>query len=737
MTAQALALRIAVLGERHPETLASMNNLSLAYDDLGRHDEAMSIDDKVLKLRTEILGERHPETLMSRSNLEHSGYMLGRYREFIPAGERTLQLRLEVLGERHSDTLFSMSNLAFALGKVGRQDDELALNQRALRIRHDLFGDNHPDTLLSLRNIAQNYVSLGRARDAAALSARFIAGAERQRAQPGLSAESRRRLFEGHAQRYRFFSRVHAGLGEVDEGLRLVELGKARTLLESMAAQRAGRAGVLPAAEQQQLDDLNRQFGALDQAVARARNAEARQNLEVARNDLARRYEALQAEARTRYPKYAQLSDVRIVGASELAGLVPEGALAINYVVSGDDVGAYLVEPSGELRWVSLGTAPRLGDAVDIWRRAHASDRLPGAALPEGGPRAVRHADGSYQLLPAGQALPDGVAVVRDTAEVGRYLARLLLQPLAAALNAKTRWIVSPDGPLAQLPFEALPFGREQRPAVLQAEIHYTQSLSVYALSRQLQAQYRGLQGRQDLFAMGNAQYEDRRTLDASRAAAFEGTRARLRSTALRDASQLRDLDGLWPDLPGTEAEVQAVARLFPGSSSVHLGEQATEARLQSLNAQGQLRQYRYLLLSAHGYLSPDEPALSSIVLGLQQRTPEADGYVTAAEWPGYDLRSELTVLSACDSGIGKVVGGEGVMGLPFALFVAGNVNTVLSLWPVDDRATAEFVAAFFTRVRAGANATQALAATKREFAGHRRWSHPSYWAPFILVGAG
>ena len=149
------------------------------------------------------------------------------------------------------------------------------------------------------------------------------------------------------------------------------------------------------------------------------------------------------------------------------------------------------------------------------------------------------------------------------------------------------------------------------------------------------------------------------------------------------------------------------------------------------------MRNYRYLLLSAHGYLSPEQPALSSIVLGLQQRTAEADGYVTAAEWPGYDLRSELAVLSACDSGVGKVVSGEGVMGLPFAMFVAGNVNTVLSLWPVEDRAAADFVTAFFEKVRAGQNATQALAATKREFARHRRWSHPSHWAPFILVGAG
>ena len=121
----------------------------------------------------------------------------------------------------------------------------------------------------------------------------------------------------------------------------------------------------------------------------------------------------------------------------------------------------------------------------------------------------------------------------------------------------------------------------------------------------------------------------------------------------------------------------------------------------------------------------------------LKDRTPEADGYVTAAEWPAYDLKSELVVLSACDSGVGKVVSGEGVMGLPFAMFVAGNVNTILSLWPVDDKATAEFVTRLFEHLQAGQGAAQALAATKREFARHRRYGHPAYWAPFVLVGAG
>ena len=733
LTEKTLALRREVLGERHPETLLTQGNMGLALAQLDRLEEAIALDRQALQVYVEVLGERHPQTLNSRNNVENSAFKLGRFGEYLEHTRRTLQLRREVLGEKHPSTLFSMGNLGYALTRSGQLDEALEVSLRTLELRQEALGGLHPDTVVSLGNLAVTYQELGRTRDAAALSARYVAGAEHLRAQPGLSAETRRSLFETYARYYRSFSRLQAQSGDVAEGFRLAELGKARTLLESMAVQRAARAGVLPPAEQEALEDLGRRIAALEQSLARARSPEARQNFEVSRNELARQHDALQARLREQFPKFAQLGDVRLVGAAELKGLVPEGAVAVNYVHAADRLDAFVVEPSGVLHWVPLGQVPGLADAVEIWRRAHASGRPAAAAFPTGGPQPVRHADGSFKLLGAGVVPPVGTTRVQDFAEVGTWLSQRLLAPLAVHLQGRAHWIVSPDGPLAQLPFEALPYGDTRQPAVASAEIHYTQSLSVFAASRDLQSRYRSIEGRQDLFAMGNAQYEDQR----SPGDRVSSSQERLRGLRLRDASQLRDLDGLWPDLPGTEAEVKSVAALFAGSSSVHLGEAATEQRLQALNAQGELRRYRYLLLAAHGYLSPDQPSLSSVVLGLQQRTPEADGYVTAAEWPAYDLRSELTVLSACDSGVGKVVGGEGVMGLPFALFVAGNVNTLLTLWPVDDRATAEFVAAFFARVKSGATASQSLAATKREFSRHRRWSHPAYWAAFVLVGAG
>ena len=75
------------------------------------------------------------------------------------------------------------------------------------------------------------------------------------------------------------------------------------------------------------------------------------------------------------------------------------------------------------------------------------------------------------------------------------------------------------------------------------------------------------------------------------------------------------------------------------------------------------------------------------------------------------------------------------MMGLPYALFVAGNKNTLLTLWPVDDAATAEFMTRFFAKLKAGDKQAEALSLTKREFMNHPRWHQPRYWAAFVLYG--
>jgi CHAT domain-containing protein len=195
-----------------------------------------------------------------------------------------------------------------------------------------------------------------------------------------------------------------------------------------------------------------------------------------------------------------------------------------------------------------------------------------------------------------------------------------------------------------------------------------------------------------------------------------------------------------WTPLPGAESEVKALQALFAAGgrenrSTVLLGAQASEANLLAHNTSGGLARYRYLHFAAHGHLSTAAPLLSALVLAQGANPPGVDGYVTAAEWLLYKLDSDLIVLSACQSGLGSRVHGEGVMGIPYALFVAGNRRTLLSLWPVSDDSTARFMARLYTKLHAGTRVDEALAAVKREFARGGRDSHPLHWAGFVLYG--
>jgi CHAT domain-containing protein len=116
------------------------------------------------------------------------------------------------------------------------------------------------------------------------------------------------------------------------------------------------------------------------------------------------------------------------------------------------------------------------------------------------------------------------------------------------------------------------------------------------------------------------------------------------------------------------------------------------------------------------------------------------DGYLTAAQAQNLNLKgTELVVLSACSTGLGREFVGEGLYGLQRSLAVAGARSTLLSLWHVNDEATADFMIRFYTRLKGGESRSEALAAVQKDFrdgkTGNPRWRHPYYWAAWQLVG--
>jgi CHAT domain-containing protein len=151
----------------------------------------------------------------------------------------------------------------------------------------------------------------------------------------------------------------------------------------------------------------------------------------------------------------------------------------------------------------------------------------------------------------------------------------------------------------------------------------------------------------------------------------------------------------------------------------------------------GSLQSYHYVHLAAHAFAFPDNPERSVLVLNAPSTAAAAERVLTAAELSNLRMGSELIVLSACGTAVGRYERGQGLLGFAFAALAAGNEAAVLSLWEVADDLTMRFMARFYEQLRRGMRPSEALAATQREFAHDPdpRISNPSSWAAFVLYG--
>jgi CHAT domain-containing protein len=186
--------------------------------------------------------------------------------------------------------------------------------------------------------------------------------------------------------------------------------------------------------------------------------------------------------------------------------------------------------------------------------------------------------------------------------------------------------------------------------------------------------------------------------------------------------------------LPYTRTEANNIGALFPvAQRKVFLGAEASEQNVKS----AALADYRYLHFATHGVVDEEVPSRSGVILSLVGNEKE-DGILQMAEIMRLNLNADLVTLSACRTGLGEVVDGEGVLGLTRAFMYAGARSVVASLWNVNDTATAELMKTFYANLKKGESKDEALRHAKLSLLHGRQvsWRNPYYWAPFVLAGA-
>lgn len=185
--------------------------------------------------------------------------------------------------------------------------------------------------------------------------------------------------------------------------------------------------------------------------------------------------------------------------------------------------------------------------------------------------------------------------------------------------------------------------------------------------------------------------------------------------------------------LEASGQEVNGIAKLYePDEVTLYLRQAATEENVKGSSDLGTARRIHF---ATHGVMSERQPQYSGLVLTLDE-DPQEDGLLQVYEIFNLKLNADLVVLSACETGLGKEVKGEGIIGLTRAFLYAGTPSVVVSLWPVVDRSTARLMAKFYEELNQRPDKAEALRRAKLEMikAGGRS-AHPFHWAPFILIG--
>jgi len=310
------------------------------------------------------------------------------------------------------------------------------------------------------------------------------------------------------------------------------------------------------------------------------------------------------------------------------------------------------------------------------------------------------------------------------------------LKPAASLLGTK-RLIVVADGALEAIPFAALPDPSAEPgkapPLLTRHEIVQLPSASILATLRRELADRLPAPRRIAVLADPVFTSDDPRLQGAAGKVAGTAPRAEAPGWDLERSARDLGLPRL-PRLPSTGDEAKVIRDLVPeGLRFEALGFLASRATVLS----GELRRYRVLHFATHGLLNPKHPELSGLVLSLfdQQGQPQ-DGFLRAHEICQLNLPAELVVLSACQTGLGDEVQGEGLIGLTRSFMYAGAPRVLVSLWNVSDRGTAELMKRFYQALlHESLPPAAALRKAQLSMLAEEPWSAPYYWAPFVFQG--
>lgn len=726
---QALEINRAI-GDRRQQAYV-LNNLGELELALGETRTALELFEKALPLARESSDRKAIGAILINIGQTHS--KLRNFDRALKSYQQALTSSREI-GDRSRESE-ALQNSAQTYYEMGNSAKTLEFANQALAIFQEL--GNRLGYCVSLQSIARVELGRGQLTEAYEKVVKAIEFLELIR---GDLANDQRATFLGVIKEYydlkiEILMRLHKRepkAGHATSALLASEKARARNLAELLT-----EAGI---DWRQGVDrELNERERALSQQIYQQVEAQlrlisanpSRAAVQAIANELetlTRQYQELQKEIRLKNSTYATLTEPPQLTLPELQSLLDRDTILLEYNLGA--ARSYLwVVTSSSLEAYEL---PSQAEILPLARRYKAllfarSQLSRGISVTQPGA-----ADATAQKK---------AEFERKLQETGSALSKLLLAPIGHLLN-RQRLLIVGDTALQNVAFAALPrppyySAGESEPLIARHEIVNLPSALTLSILRH------SLEGRkpvpQTLAVIAdpvfNRQDNRVRGTNGSSAPLTRGLGLQQTSavSALIDSALAMDIESI-PRLPGTRTEASRILSFVPASQRKQaFGFEASR----SLIFSEELSKYRILHFATHGFINNTNPEFSGLVLSLIDKKGEPqEGFLLLPDLYNLKLPAELVVLSACVSGLGKEVEGEGLIGLTRGFMYAGAKRVVVSLWNVDDDATAELMVRFYRNMFIGKRSpAAALRAAQASMQREPRWRSPYYWAAFQLQG--
>lgn len=725
---QALTIQKEVLGSEHPDVGLTYHNIGNVYDLVGEYDLALSNLEQALRIFHKVFGAMHLYVAGCYDNLGDVYFDLCSYSEALLNYEKGLDIRLAVLGTEHPDVAVSYSNIGGAHHELGDFEIALSYYNKALEIFKKNYDEKHPDVSESINKIGSIYEGQGRYEEALdnyqeAYSINIeVLGADHpvtgvtsynigyvfrymeeydsalvyfkrsidifENSRSKLESEALRAAYTRKAsERYEAIISHLIEMGRPEEAFAYLERSKSKAIHDALAGRYdidVGKGTISEKIEESRL--LASQVEALESQLIEEqarpdslRNQSKIEGLSTLLAQTKESYFKVAAEIQAD-PDYAFAVKVEPVELGVIRQDIPPGQILLMSYSAERELYLFLVSSKG----YEIRSVPVSRDSLNA---------LISACRKLCGVRNAQKLQSEGKLL--GWSWVDDTSEfyrseVKPLKEVLSELYSYLVEPFESELDSSAIVTFVPSGNLYYLPWGALLGQKDGVPWFLSQRYNW----NILTSTELLKCIYRRESEQSEkekwsLVLVGNP----------------EGA-----------------------ELPEAEAEVTSIENYYPNSTTL-IGPDATKTQVVAVTPDCQA-----LHLATHCILDTENPWDSYILLA---RTDSTDGHWTASEISGQSWHNmQLVTLSACETVLGSSRPGLELesMAKAFSLAMERPPSIIATLWPVADESTREFMTAFYEGLKSSTK-SEALRRAQIKLISERRYSHPFFWAPFILIG--